>query len=61
MKISFRNSKKTWIQLTDGSAIGSNYLLEKVHNRLDIDLKSHNYGDLLQEMYQNLVLLINEF
>ena len=41
MKISFRNSKKTWIQLTDGSAVGSNYLLEKVHNRLDIDLKSH--------------------
>lgn len=41
MKISFKNNNKTWIQLTDGSAIKSDYLLEKSHNRLDIDLKTH--------------------
>lgn len=41
MKISFKNNNKAWIQLTDGSAIRSNYLLEKSHNRLDIDSKVH--------------------
>jgi ribosomal protein L31 len=41
MKISFKNNNKTWIQLTDGSAIKSDYLLEKSHNRLDIDSKTH--------------------
>jgi ribosomal protein L31 len=41
MKISFKNNKKTWIQLTDGSAIKSDYLLEKPHTRLDIDSKAH--------------------
>jgi ribosomal protein L31 len=41
MKISFKNLKKTWIQLTDGSVIFSNYISEKSYNRLDIDVKSH--------------------
>ena len=41
MKISFKNLKKTLIQLTDGSVIFSNYISEKSYNRLDIDVKSH--------------------
>ena len=41
MKISFKNLKKNWIQLTDGSVISSNYLSDKFYNRLDIDVKSH--------------------
>lgn len=41
MKISFKNRTKTWIQLTDGSVIISDYLFEKTLNRLDIDSKTH--------------------
>jgi ribosomal protein L31 len=41
MKINFRNNKKTWVQLTDGSVIHVKFLLEKSYNKLDIDIKSH--------------------
>jgi ribosomal protein L31 len=41
MKEIFRNSKKTWIQLTDGSVISTKYLFEKSYNKLDIDIKAH--------------------
>ena len=41
MKAILKNKKKTWIQLTDGSVISVNYLLEKSYNRLDVDIKSH--------------------
>lgn len=41
MKKIFKNSKKIWIQLTDGSVISTKYLVEKSYNKLDIDLKAH--------------------
>ena len=41
MKKTFKNSKKIWIQLTDGSVISTKYLVEKSYNKLDIDLKAH--------------------
>jgi|TARA_B110000967_G_C18765410_1_gene500122 ribosomal protein L31 len=41
MKKNFKNFKKTWIQLTDGSVISMNYLLDKSYMKLDIDSKSH--------------------
>ena len=41
MKINFRNNKKRWLQLTDGSAVSVTFLLEKLYNKLDIDIKAH--------------------
>lgn len=41
MKANFKNTRKTWVQLTDGSVISVNYLLEKIYNKLDVDIKSH--------------------
>ena len=41
MKANFKNKKRTWVQLTDGSVISTNYLLEKAYTKLDLDIKAH--------------------
>jgi|TARA_B100001758_G_C18297626_1_gene550533 ribosomal protein L31 len=41
MKVNFKNKKRTWVQLTDGSAISTNYLFEKAYTKLDLDIKAH--------------------
>lgn len=41
MKKKFKNFRKTWIQLTDGSIISMSYLLDKSYIKLDIDSRSH--------------------
>ena len=41
MKVNFKNKKRTWVQLTDGSVISTNYLLEKAYTKLDLDIKAH--------------------
>ena len=41
MKVNFKNKKRTWVQLTDGSVISANYLLEKAYTKLDLDIKAH--------------------
>jgi len=41
MKTKFKTGNKTWIQLTDGSIILTNYLFEKSYNKLDVDAKAH--------------------
>jgi hypothetical protein len=41
MKTKFKTENKTWIQLTDGSIILTNYLFEKSYNKLDVDAKAH--------------------
>lgn len=41
MRTNFKTAGKTWLQFTDGSAISSQYLFEKSHNKLDVDAKSN--------------------
>ena len=41
MKANFKNKKRTWVQLTDGSIISTNYLFEKAYTKLDLDIKAH--------------------
>jgi hypothetical protein len=41
MKINFKIARKTWLQLTDGSVISSQYLFEKSCNKLDVDAKAN--------------------
>ena len=41
MKVNFKNKKRAWVQLTDGSVISTNYLLEKAYTKLDLDIKAH--------------------
>ncbi len=41
MKTSFKNHKKVWLQLTDGSAMLTDFLYEKSYEKLTIDVRSH--------------------